>query len=376
MALVPASGVGAAAPKKTPIPQVRVMVEEKQKLMRLEIKGSYTVQVLPSLKLAKKGVGLALPVTRTDRGIKLGQDEWAAQGLRVEPAEDRDLMLDTTRFRGAMDIVKDSDGTLYAVNRIDVESYLYGVLHHEMAHWWPMEALKAQAIAARTYALYQASVSRSAPYDLKSNTSSQVYGGSTLERFRTKSAVDRTAGRVLKFQDAIFPAYFHATCGGLTAGAQEIWKIDLPPIRGLVSCPYCRLSPHYFWKAEIPLTFIEEKMRQNGRPAGQILSIEVITQTPSARVGSLRITGTDQEVVMAAKDFRIWMGGDKMRSTDFTVTLADDKAYFSGKGWGHGVGLCQWGALGKSLLGHKHEDILKFYYPGAEIGSYFEEKKT
>ena len=110
-------------------------------------------------------------------------------------------------------------------------------------------------------------------------------------------------------------------------------------------------------------------MSKYGRPAGQILKIEVISLTPSDRVGSLRITGASQEVVVAAKDFRVWVGGDRLRSTRFTVTVSDDMAEFRGKGWGHGVGLCQWGAFGQALLGHSYEKIIEFYYPGSKIVS-------
>ena len=269
-----------------------------------------------------------------------------------------------------MDVLKDKNAVLYAINRLNIEDYLYGVVHHEVAPWWPMEALKAQAIAARTYALYQMEVSKPIEFDLKSSTSSQVYGGSTTEKFRTKRAVDLTAGEVLVYQGKIFPAYFHATCAGVTAGAQELWKIDLPPLTGGAHCKFCRLSPHFYWQARVPVSEIEEKMAKYGHPVGRILKIEEISKTPSGRVGSIRITGTAGDFVMAAKDFRIWIGGDKIRSTLFTISIKDDVAGFDGRGWGHGVGMCQWGALGQAILGHDHESILKFYYPGAEIVQY------
>ena len=233
-----------------------------------------------------------------------------------------------------------------------------------------MEALKAQAIAARTFALYQAGENKDKPYDLRNDIYSQVYGGRTSEKWSTNRAVDLTKGEVLTYKGEIIPAYFHATCAGMTAGAEELWKIDVPSLAGLVRCNYCRISPHYYWHARIPLSDIEEKLSESGRPVGQILKIKVISKTPSGRVGSLQIVGTVGEAVIAAKDFRIWIGGDKMRSTLFTVELREDAAEFSGKGWGHGVGLCQWGALGQALLGRSHAEILKFYYPGSEIDDY------
>ncbi len=352
-------------------PTVRVLVSEKQNLVRLTVKGEYQIRILPSLELVKKGSKLTrTSLKATPLGVQLGAREFLGRGIRIEPKQDRDLTLDQIRFRGFIDVLKDPANSLYAINTLDIEKYLYGVLPHEVAHWWPLEALKAQAIAARTYALYQVQVSRTQEYDVKSTTSSQVYGGSTRERLRPKAAVDTTRGKVLSFEGKIFPAYFHATCAGVTAAAKELWKIDLPPLRGGVQCGYCRVSPHIQWQSRVPLAQVEEKMNKNGRPVGRVLKIEPASQTPSGRVGSLRIAGTAGEALMAAKDFRIWLGGDKIRSTHFAVTIQDDLAVFDGRGWGHGVGLCQWGAFGQALLGHNFQQILQFYYPESQIIDY------
>ena len=352
-----------------PLRPVRVLVAESQKSFALSARGDYRITALPSLQVVKKGTQLKNAAVSSKPGIiRLGNEEWPAKGLRIEVSEDNSLYLNKSRFRGSLDILRSSDGqTFYVINRLPLESYLYGVLPHEVSAWWPMEALKAQAIAARTYAFYQAQVSRAAEYDVKSSTSSQVYGGSTTERFRAKRAVDLTTGKILTYQGKVFPAYFHATCAGMTAAASELWKIDVKPLSGSTPCEYCKISPHFNWQIRVPLAEIEEKMIKYSRPVGRVLAVEVISQTPSHRVGSLKITGIDGQAVVAAKDFRVWIGGDKMRSTNFTVTVNDDMAEFKGKGWGHGVGLCQWGTLGQALLGRKSIEILELYYPGATI---------
>ncbi|MBI4433073.1 MAG: SpoIID/LytB domain-containing protein [Candidatus Omnitrophica bacterium] len=355
-----------AAPAKSQ--EVRVLVAENQKSLTLTVKGRYQIKLLPSLLTAAAGQKLkTASVAATPAGIRIGGKELKTPGFRIEPAANNDLWMNQSRFRGSLDVRKNPDGTLRVINRVPLEEYLYGVLHHEVAPWWPMEALKAQAVAARTYAVYQASVSQGVEYDLKSSTSSQVYGGSTRERYRTKKAVDDTKGQLLKYLGKVFPAYFHATCAGKTAGAQELWKINLPPIAGGVLCDHCQISPHYYWHAKIPLSEIEEKMNANGRRVGQVLNVEVVTQTPSGRAGSLQITGNAGSVLVAAKDFRVWMGGNRIRGAFFTVKAREDMADFDGKGWGHGVGLCQWGALGQALLGKTYKEILHFYYPGSEI---------
>ena len=299
--------------------QVRVLVIEGQKMLKVNVRGEYVIRVLPTMQIAKKGTGLKDAwFVPTAAGMRLGREEWACRGMSIEPAQDRDLVVGPSRFRGSISFLKDKSNLLYAVNSLGVEKYLYGVLHHEVAPWWPMEALKAQAVAARGYALYQVLVSKSLDYDLKNSTSSQVYGGSTTERFRTNRAVDLTAGMALAYQGKIFPAYFHATCAGVTAAAGELWKIDLPPLAGGVKCDYCKISPHYNWEARVSAAEIEAKLNKYGRPIGQVLKVAVISQTPSHRVGSLRITGTGGEAVIAAKDFRVWVGGNNMRSTAFT----------------------------------------------------------
>ena len=364
--VLPSAHAAEEAPKN--IFPVRVLVAEERTFMNLSSKNGCSLRLLPSGQWVKTNVRLEeARLVPTLKGFRLGKEEWACRGLEILPMQDRDLYLDDTRFRGTLSIWKAKNKLMYAINRLDMESYLYGVLHHEVAPWWPMEALKAQAIAARTYAYYQVQASKANEYDVKSSTSSQVYGGSTTERYRAKKAVDRTAGQVLVFQGKVFPAYFHATCAGITAGAKELWNIDLPPIAGGVHCGYCHISPHFYWQAKIPLSVIEDKLKQNNRAIGQVLKIEAVTRTPSLRVGSLKITGTLQETVVAAKDFRVWVGGNLMKSTDFVVEVKDDYAEFRGKGWGHGVGLCQWGALGMSLFGKSYKEILDFYYPGSTI---------
>ena len=126
-------------------------------------------------------------------------------------------------------------------------------------------------------------------------------------------------------------------------------------------------GPVMYWRTSVPFSEIEAKLKAAGRPVGQLLSIEAVSRTPSFRVGRLQFTGNAGDAVIAAKDFRVWLGGDRIKSTAFSVECRDDTAVFKGKGWGHGVGLCQWGALGQSLLGKHHEEILNFYYPGSQI---------
>jgi len=172
---------------------------------------------------------------------------------------------------------------------------------------------------------------------------------------------------VLTYNGAIFPAFFHATCGGSTFDAANLWNVNLPPLRG-VKCDWCRKSPHYYWERWTPINEAEKRLEAAGYPVGDILGFEVLRKDPlGGRVLELRIKGSKGDAVILAKDFRRIIGSDIVRSTNFKVTVVGEYAAFEGLGWGHGVGLCQWGAYYMSRAGKKADEILYFYYPGAKI---------
>jgi stage II sporulation protein D len=230
-----------------------------------------------------------------------------------------------------------------------------------------MEVLKAQAIAARTFALYQARQNKLQPYDLRSDIYSQVYSGSDFERRSTTMAVDATRGKVLTYKGDLLPAYFHATCSGATEDSSSLWKVDIPPLDG-VACDFCKESPHQWWIKDIPLWDLEKKMRATGYNIGNIVSVKVLSKNRSERVEKLEIVAEDGgTVIMSGKDFRQMIGPNELRSTKFDVSVALGQLIIRGRGWGHGVGMCQWGAYGQAKQDKSVDEILKYYYPGAEI---------
>jgi stage II sporulation protein D len=272
-------------------------------------------------------------------------------------------------FRGDVDIVRKENNKLMLINHIGLEDYLYGVLYHEVSHRWPMEALKAQAIAARTFALYQARQNKMQPYDLRSDIYSQVYGGSASERWSTTMAVNATKGEVLVYNGDLLPAYYHATCAGSTEDAANLWKVDIPPLKGVI-CNFCVKSPYYKWTKEIPLWSLEGKLRENGYKIDKIASVSILSRNKSGRVDKMEIKdNAGVSILLTGKDFRQIMGPNESRSTKFEISIKYGSLMIEGHGWGHGVGMCQWGAFGMASQGKKAEDILKFYYPGAEIAA-------
>jgi stage II sporulation protein D len=355
-----------AAKPQGPKKYIRVQVGENKSHIDLLLKGNYKIMALHTNKLLAQGTNLETIVYPTYSGLRFKDEEFKIFGVRVRTEDDASIIIDGRKFRGLIDIIRDSNLTLLVVNHVDVEEYLCGVLYHEVSHLWPYEALKAQAIASRTFALYQHKENKDKDYDLTNTSFSQVYGGATSEKYRTNRAVIATYGEVLTYKDKIFPTYYHAACGGHTQDASRLWDIDLPPLKG-IKCNYCKISPYYSWTKKIPLVFIQKKLNSSGLSVGKIYSIEASGYDRSGRVINLNIINSEGNTTVSAYRFRIRIGTVRLRSTKFKVEVKNDTAFFYGQGWGHGVGLCQWGAMYMALKGFNKEEILNFYYPHTEI---------
>ena len=346
---------------------VRVSIMDDKDSIYVSVRDAYKVFALNSDRVLMAGPRLATTVKGTKDGIMVGTKELKMGGIRVKSEGKAKIYVGGRLFRGDVDIVRKDNGKLILVNNISLDDYLYGVLYHEVSHRWPMEVLKAQAIAARTFALYQARQNKMQPYDLRSDIYSQVYGGSTSERWSTTMAVNLTKGKVLVYNGDLLPAYYHATCAGSTEDASNLWKVDMQPLDG-VECSFCVKSPHYKWTKEIPLWSLERKLSESGYKIGKIASVSVLSRNKSGRVDKMEIRdNAGVSVVLTGKDFRQLIGPNELRSTRFDVSVKYGSLIVDGRGWGHGVGMCQWGAFGMASQGKKADEILKHYYPGAEI---------
>ena len=272
------------------------------------------------------------------------------------------------RYRGAVDIIKTPEKKLLVVNTLGLEEYIQGVLYHEISHRWPLDAIMAQAVATRSYAVFQTLNNKTKEFDVYSDIYSQVYGGRTSEKYRTNLAVERTKGQVLTFQGKILPAYFHATCAGWTEDVRELWKHrNLPPLEG-VRCNACFFSPHRFWRKNMQLKDIQAAINNNGHDLDAISDITVVSTDSSGRIRELKITSRRGKVVtVSGKDFRQWIGPNVIRSLKFRVVMRGYYCDFLGEGWGHGVGLCQWGAYGMARQRYDYRAILAHYYPGSAL---------
>ncbi len=289
--------------------------------------------------------------------------------IRLSPTDGGRLYIGIRPYRGLLELRRTASGRLTVVNEVDLEEYLYGVLKMEVDPEWPADALKAQAVAARTLALQSMGRFASEGYDVRATTDTQVYGGISAEDPRTTAAVEDTRGEIMTYEGRPIFAAYHSDSGGYTESSELVWGGRYPYLQA-VPDPYSTGAPNHEWIVRMDLPAFEELLRRAGRSANGITGIEVVETTPSGRVGLVRITGTDGVITVKGTDLRAIMGATRLRSTLFIVRITPDEqplVEFLGRGSGHGVGLSQWGARGMAAAGRTYKEILGYYYTGVEI---------
>ncbi len=289
-------------------------------------------------------------------------------------------------YQGSIQVIRARPGSYLAVNTLDIEDYLLGVIGREMDPTGPLEALKAQAVAARTHALFEAAYSVKQPYDLVANLSQAYLGKARLHK-NVVLAIEATRGEVLERGGRLFPAFFHSSCGGRTESAAMVWNMPPPAgkggsywIPGSVPCPYCAKAPENHWKLEVSVATLKRALKSAGYRVGNSPSIAIVEKSSSGRALKIAIRSELGETLLAAEKFRSLMGYSSLKSTLFEVsreTLTDgspgDLFTFRGSGYGHGVGLCQYGACAMARHGAKYDEILTAYFPKTHLtGSVFQ----
>jgi stage II sporulation protein D len=272
-----------------------------------------------------------------------------------------ELLVMGSRYAGNIDVWKGENG-LYIINELPLEEYVRDVVAAEISPEWDMEALKAQAVVSRTYALYQKTKNGNSLYHLASSVLHQVYKGKNTD-MRIAYAVSATTGEVLMFDGTIIESLYHSTCGGKTENPGEVFAKNYPYMRSVES--NCDLSPYSVWERNIRLDEIEKALAIEHI---QDISIEAYTSTN--RVRQLSIKSGFGITTVNATDFRKALGWNRLPSTNFTLTRTGREITFQGRGYGHGVGLCQWCMLRMAREGKKYTEILSFFYPGTTIQLY------
>lgn len=269
------------------------------------------------------------------------------------------LRLGGNRYRGAMALSALGD-VIEVVNLVDVESYLRGVVPSEMSASWPMEALKAQAVAARSYTL--TSLDPTGRYDLCATVDCQVYRGVEAEHPRTDAAIAATAGVVVTYGGATAQTYYHADSGGMIASSQEVWGSALPYLVVRTDAPTS--TPHRAWVARLDGATVANSLAAAGFGVGSVSGVRVVRLSESGRVVELEVSGSAGSRVLRGGTLTNLARGWGLKSMRFTV---QGGLTVRGDGWGHGVGMSQYGARALAHAGYDYGRILAYYYPATSL---------
>jgi stage II sporulation protein D len=300
--------------------------------------------------------------------------------------------LNARRYRGDLVMMLATDSTMHVVNRVELEAYLRGVVPREIGVRGPGEraAVEAQAVAARSYAITRLG-NRARSYDLAATTSDQVYGGVDAENALADAAIAATEGLVLMYGGRVVSAPYHSTCGGSTAEPTEVWRSRPEPFLQRVSDKipgsdryYCDVAPRFrwerSWRADSLAVVVERYIRSYAQvgagPVGAIRGVEVEGRTESGRAAATIVETDRGRYRLQANDVRYVFrtsGGELLNSTYFSaeITSGPDgklaRLTIRGFGYGHGVGMCQWGAIGRARAGQDFRTILRTYFPGTSV---------
>ena len=266
--------------------------------------------------------------------------------------------------RGFVVITSDPGG-MTVVNHVPLESYLVGLVNGEIDSKWPSEAVKAQVVAARTFALYRMQADE-ALYDVRGDTGDQVYHGAGGEDESAAKAVKATRGMAIYYDGDLVPAFYHSSCGGRTADAKDVWGTPHPALKSVI-CGDCGDAPRSGWRVVMESREIQGILQRLYPGIGTVRRFGVHRRSPDGRVSVLFFDTDTGSTLLDSGDFRREAGYTRLPSTLFVMSGAGGKVVFAGRGYGHGVGLCQWGSRGAALKGWDYRRILKKYYTGVEI---------
>lgn len=347
-------------------PDIRVMVIDEAAAISIDGFG-FELKMGNVGSRKKSNAGKRIIIRAGTNGL-IANGKNSGKAIAISSRE-RSYQIGDRTFAGELYIYLKAPERLIVVDHLPLEKYLVGLVGSEISPSWPIESIKSQVVAARTYAMNRmAGARRASPtsqYDLTSTVSSQVYHGSHVEDRRAMEAVKDTSGEVMYKNGKIFAAYYHSCCGGRTEHAHNVWDGETgPPV---AEGEFCKRSPKFRWRHSIPVTAFVSRLNDYGVPLDGVTSVATTTFSDSPRIQMVLLEDSNGLQMVEAKELRRIFGYMNIKSTWFDVTLKRGVLDFSGNGYGHGVGMCQWGSKGMAEAGHDYRKILKFYYADASI---------
>lgn len=362
--------------------QIRVLLSESKKF---NIDVEKDAEIIDNIgRRISVGKNSSVQFILSSNGIKAllkGKEVFSKEFLIV-PKSNSYLQFNENKYRGYFKIVLNSS-SLMLINYVDIENYVRGVILKEM----PLgnadenfEAIKAFSILARTYAMKK-KLEQKEFFDTYSDTRDQVYGGLDSENESTNKLVDLTKGQFLFYEDKFATVFYHSTCGGYTENVENVFKSEpLPYLESVKdgNSANCKISPRFDWQETLSVELIIKRLIETNYISNKnstIKDIRIVSRFKSGRVNELKITVIEnkksKEVSLFSNNIRFVLKnskGNMLPSSNFDVQKqSGDKYIFKGKGFGHGVGMCQWGSIKLSKEGANFKEILNFYFPKTEI---------
>jgi len=289
------------------------------------------------------------------------------------------LNVDKSNYQGSITTILDNDrNRLLIINTLDLEDYVYSVLGSEAISSWPMNMLKIQAIASRTFAVFSmqqaGKKNKSLFYDIKNTNYDQIYKGLHKSQ-HLRTAVNETRGIILKYKDNVALTMFDICCGGVVPGHLRYRDNSKPYLCRTQRCTHCSNATFYRWKEDVHHNTFLAQLKKNPKLAtklknfgDKLTDIQIIDKDKAGLVHKIKLIGPRKHVILAGKELKpAFKNG--MKSNAFSIKKTKDRIVTVGNGYGHHTGLCQWGAKALVDNGWHYKKILNFYYPNTKLST-------
>lgn len=376
----------ANASSQTDNSYIRVGLLQGKATVNISADNDFVIKDVDNGKNYKYTKGAVAAISQQDREVFVDKNGNVTTTLVVVAKNDSPISVNGQKYRGAF-IIQPHRAGLTVINRLPIEQYLYGVIPKEMPSSWSIEALKAQAIAARTYALYYKNQGkyRNQGFDVTNTTESQVYGGLSAEMLNSNNAVNATKGQILTYvNDDPICAVFHAASGGYTENSEDVWGTSIPYLRAVNDSG--EKSPYENWIKNVKVSDFNRIIDNSYSDIGTIKQINIVDD-PQKTVKAVQIVGSNKKSVeVTSTQMRNMLG---LNSSNFQLNVIDDKAKVNkdtqqtidkpdnetlnivGSGFGHRLGMSQWGAKSLAEQGKNYQQILTHYYTNVTIKSIY-----